>query len=268
MERGRRARAAPDDGRRGELGPGARDRRAHGGERGLLRPAEPGRDVRDLVAAAAPPVDDDRRRAGLGDPQVDRWREHVARDQPRPPLGGQGPHRVRGLAPESRRPVRDRGGERRRRGHLPLGEHGGELVADLALPVGRAHVLPRTVRGPAPLRPHLLARHLRADVGGRRGDVGAAPHAGRTRRPPRAHVRPGRPGAHHPRQRRGAVRDEGLRRELALLRQPAAHAVLQGRDLERRAVLLRVRGDAGQQHARAAHRRRSTTRGSATRTGT
>ena len=86
---------------------------------------------------------------------------------------------------------------------------------------GRGHVLPRALRRPAPLRPDLLAGHLHGDVRGRRQHVGPAPHARSACRLPRHGLRPGRSRAPHRRQRRRALRDLRLRRQLASLLQPS-----------------------------------------------
>ena len=68
----------------------------------------------------------------------------------------------------------------------------------------------------------------------------------RPRRSPRARVRSGRPETHAARQRRRSLRDLRRREDLAVLHQPADHAVLPNLGRQREAVLQRLRRHAGQ----------------------
>ena len=82
----------------------------------VLDPRNPGRYLRLVLPAAAPRVDVDQRRAGLGIAQVDRRRQELDRAEERSAQGRHGAHRSRALAGRPGRDLRDRRGARDEKG--------------------------------------------------------------------------------------------------------------------------------------------------------
>ena len=110
----------------------------------------------------------------------------------------------------------------------------------------RPALLPGDLRRPEPLRPGLPDGPGPARDRRWRDDVAAGEREEQARRQPRDGVRQGRARLPPQRQRRRRLREPRRREDLALLREPAGHAVLQDRARQRRAVLQRARRDAGQ----------------------
>ena len=113
---------------------------------------------------------------------------------------------------------------------------------------GGAQVLPRDLRGPVPRRLDLVDERQRRAQHRRRQDVADDGHRGH-RRPRRSscdRVRSDRPQSHRARERRRALRIVRRGRDVALLRQPADHAVLSPLGRQRQAVLQHLRRHAGQ----------------------
>ena len=226
---GRRTRPLRHARWRHDLEEGLRDFARHRRDRSAPRSAQSRRHVCDHLPAPPACLDRDQRWPRVGPAQVHRWRQELAHDHQRPAEGRHRPHRPGHRAGRARHDLRGHGRGRQGQRHLPLDRRRRELGKAFRLQADHGPVLQQAVCRSEGGRSLLRDGHLDACQRGRRQECPSRRRKAQARRQPRAldRSRRHRPPARRLRRRR--LRELRSRRHLALVPQPAAVAVLQGR---------------------------------------